>query len=203
MSSFRPRRVRFAAALAGLLSIGLLRGVTFAQRQEPTFRTGTGIIEVEVTVLDTNGVPVPDLTSSEFQVFEDDVLQKIVSFSLNTVDPSPIRYAVGVAKATVEERVNDSRAGNTFVLMLDSGWPERVRLVASEFIDSGVRPGDRVAIIGPGGEVPTTLPFTSDRSEMMAQISRKDERVHPSPTISRSYRLLRDVAARLAVLPGR
>ena len=121
MQQLVPLRVCVAAALAGLLSIGLLRGVTFARRQEPTFRTGTGIIEVEVTVLDTNGVPVPDLTSSEFQIFEDDVLQKIVSFSLNTVDPSPIRYAVGVAKATVEERVNDSRAGNTFVLMLDSG----------------------------------------------------------------------------------
>jgi len=203
MQQLVPVRVRVAAVLAGLLIIGLICGVTFAQSQAPTFRTGTGIIEVEVTVLDTTGVPVPDLTSSEFQVFEDDVLQNIVSFSLNTVAPSPIRQSVGVANATADERVNDSHSGNTFVLLLDSGFPERVRLVASEFIESGVRPGDRVAIINRGGEVPPTLPFTSDRSEMMAQISRKAERVQPAPTISRSYGLLRDVAARLAVLPGR
>jgi VWFA-related protein len=201
-------KVCVAASATGATLIGLVFGIALAQSQPPIFRSGINIVEVEVTVLDTKGLPVTDLTSREFQVFEDDARQTIESFSTRTAPVASNRIG-GATTATTGASASESWAGSNFVLLLDSGMPERVRFVASEFIDSGVRSGDRVAVIDTRalGGVPPTLSFTTDRGEMIAGVNRIADTWAKRSTATMSsdlasFRAVRDVAARLSASPA-
>jgi VWFA-related protein len=201
--------LRQAVPLAAFATVYLVCAATVAHSQEPTFRGGISLIEVEASVVGANGAPVPDLTAADFQIFEDDALQTIDSFAVNTVGAAGAR-GEGATPETTASAESDAAQGNVYVLILDSGMPERVRLVAREFIEFGVHPGDRVAVINvrAGGVVPAVLPLTSERNEMMARINRTVEawaKLSP-PVLSSniiSYRVVRDVATRLSAVPGR
>jgi Ca-activated chloride channel family protein len=54
--------------------------------QEPTFRSGTELVSLFVTVADGNGRLVPDLTIDDFEIFDNDKSQPIVYFE-NVVQP--------------------------------------------------------------------------------------------------------------------
>ena len=59
------------------------------QQPTPTFRTGTDVVRVDVTVLDRKGLPHSTLTADDFEVTEDDVLQPITSFKYVAVTGHP------------------------------------------------------------------------------------------------------------------
>lgn len=73
-----PRLVA-ALAVAGALSAALLA-------QEPTFKSGTEIVSLFVTVADAQGRLVPDLTKDDFEIYDNDKPQPIVYFE-NVVQP--------------------------------------------------------------------------------------------------------------------
>jgi len=52
------------------------------QRPQPTFRAGTNVVRVDVTVLDKSGRPLTDLTRDDFTVAEDGVRQTVDAFRL-------------------------------------------------------------------------------------------------------------------------
>ena len=199
---------RFSALLT-LTAVGWLcaSGVSGQAPPEPTFRGGVNVIEVEATVLDGDGRPVAGLTKGDFRIFEDDIQQAIGSFSITAPPPATGGGKVGPVAAVAE--ADATYAGNTYVLILDSGMPKKVRDVATDFIEFGVRPGDRVAVIAtqPGGFVPPTLPLTTDRTAMLARIARTaDTWATRTPMMTSgltSYRVVRDVATRLSAIPGR
>ena len=66
-------------AVAGALSAALLA-------QEPTFKSGTEIVSLFVTVADAQGRLVPDLTKDDFEIYDNDKPQPIVYFE-NVVQP--------------------------------------------------------------------------------------------------------------------
>jgi Ca-activated chloride channel family protein len=68
-----------ALALGGALSAAL-----FAQ--EPTFKSGTEIVSLFVTVADAQGRLVPDLTKDDFEIYDNDKLQSIAYFE-NVIQP--------------------------------------------------------------------------------------------------------------------
>jgi Ca-activated chloride channel family protein len=68
-----------ALALAGVMSAALLA-------QEPTFKSGTEIVSLFVTVADAQGRLVPDLTKDDFEIYDNDKLQSIVYFE-NVIQP--------------------------------------------------------------------------------------------------------------------
>jgi Ca-activated chloride channel family protein len=77
----RHRLPHLAAALAvaGALSAALLA-------QEPTFKSGTEIVSLFVTVADAQGRLVPDLTKDDFEIYDNDKPQPIIYFE-NVVQP--------------------------------------------------------------------------------------------------------------------
>ena len=79
--SFRYRlpHLTAALALAGALSAALLA-------QVPTFRSGTEIVSLFVTVADAKGRLVPDLTKEDFEIYDNDRPQSIVYFE-NVIQP--------------------------------------------------------------------------------------------------------------------
>ena len=78
----RGTRALVAVALAaGGATAGLV-----AQPQPPTFKTGTQVVSLFVTVADAQKRLVPELTQDEFQVFDNEKAQPIVYFD-NSIRP--------------------------------------------------------------------------------------------------------------------
>jgi VWFA-related protein len=71
------RRQRGAAIIGVLLSLAALLG---AQEQSPTFRGGTDLVTLDVSVIDKDRHPVKGLTTADFTVFEDGKPQPVVAF---------------------------------------------------------------------------------------------------------------------------
>jgi len=75
-----------APRLAAVLGLACAVTVALGAQQEPTFRSGTEIVSLFVTVADTGGRLVPDLTMDDFEVLDNDKVQPLVYFE-NVVQP--------------------------------------------------------------------------------------------------------------------
>jgi VWFA-related protein len=75
---------RYAALVVVTLAVGVL-----AAQEQPTFRTGTNLVRVDVSVVDRSGNPVTTLAAEDFDVREDGRLQTITSFKLIETDGQP------------------------------------------------------------------------------------------------------------------
>lgn len=80
-------RVLTAAALV-VLAVAAVR-----TQQEPTFRSGTSIVPILATVLDTSGRLVPDLERTDFTVTDNGKPQEVVFFQ-NDVQPFTVVVAM-------------------------------------------------------------------------------------------------------------
>ena len=70
--------MRIGAALA--VAIALSMGLAAQQPQGPTFKAGTQVVSLFVTVQDAQKRLVPDLTQQDFEVADNDKPQAITSF---------------------------------------------------------------------------------------------------------------------------
>ena len=73
-----------------------------AQETPPTFRTGTRLVEVSVTVSGKQGVPVKDLTKEDFTVFDKGKRQEIAFFRFEGAkqESNPKPLSPGMFSAT-------------------------------------------------------------------------------------------------------
>lgn len=69
-----------------VFAVLLLMTVTVVTQQQPMFRSGTDIVDLFVTVTDSDGRLVPSLTREDFEVYDNDRLQELVVFE-NSVRP--------------------------------------------------------------------------------------------------------------------
>lgn len=60
-----------------------------AQQRQPTFKSGTNLVRVDVTVTDRSGSPVRDLSVDDFEIMEDGKPQPITSFKLLNATGQP------------------------------------------------------------------------------------------------------------------
>jgi Ca-activated chloride channel homolog len=72
--------------LAAAIVAGALASAAIAAEQAPTFKTGTQVVSLFVTVADAQKRLVPDLTQDDFQVFDNEKLQPITYFD-NSIHP--------------------------------------------------------------------------------------------------------------------
>jgi VWFA-related protein len=117
----------------------------------PRFRTEITFVELDVTVVDREGRPIPDLSAAEFAVIEDDVTQKIEKFSVITLPetPSSGRWWRSVAG---DVRTNTGAAnGRLIALVIDDAHIEPLRTTRTKEIArhavQRLSPNDRMAII--------------------------------------------------------
>jgi Ca-activated chloride channel homolog len=68
------------------LGIAVLAGTLTVPAQEPTFRTGTQVVSLFVTVADADGRLVPDLEKEDFEILDNDKPQPISYFE-NVIQP--------------------------------------------------------------------------------------------------------------------
>lgn len=110
---------------------------------DTTFKVDVKLVNVFVTVTDEHGAPVAGLTKDNFQVFEDDSLQKISVFDKESELPLSIVLDVDTSLST----------RRLLPLELNS---------ARRFAQAILRPVDGLAIYGFNEVVDQVVPFTSD-----------------------------------------
>ena len=139
------------SARALLLGIGFLlafpAGALRAQEQ-PLFRGGTELVDLFVTVTDSDGRLVPDLTREDFTVFDDGEPQEIVLFE-NTVQPITVVVMLDTSISTTNVmRLIMGGAEQFLIRMLPDdrarvgAFNDKIEIVPAEFI------GDRDLLIG-------------------------------------------------------
>ncbi len=87
-----PRHALIACVwIAGLLTVSIYGQQAGEQEQQrpPTFRTGTNLVRVDVSVMDRDGKPVRSLTADDFELRENGQLQAITSFKLVDANGQP------------------------------------------------------------------------------------------------------------------
>jgi VWFA-related protein len=174
-----PRHAVIACVwIAGLLTVttyGQQAGEQEPQRP-PTFRTGTNLVRVDVSVMDRDGKPVRTLTPDDFELRENGELQSITSFKLvdATGQPTddlslPIRSPQHAATEAARDDVR------VFVIFWDEyhidqfGSAVRAREQLSNFVLQAFGPTDLVALMDPLTPV-SALRFTRDRRSLADQV---------------------------------
>jgi VWFA-related protein len=90
-----------AGLLGGVIAGGVAGGLTIslagAQKPDdrPLFRTSTTAAVVDVIVRDRSGRPVQGLTEEDFEILEDGIQQRIISFESHTPHPHIAREKAG------------------------------------------------------------------------------------------------------------
>jgi Ca-activated chloride channel family protein len=141
-----PTRAAALAALCGLL-------VPLQARQQPTFRAGTQIVPLYVTVTDAQRRLVPDLTQDAFEVFDNDRPQPIVLFE-NQVQPITVVVML------------DTSASMTLTLDL-------LKAAAAQFVIR-LLPADKGRVGAFNDKVEFATDFTDDRDELAASLKELD-----------------------------
>ena len=141
-----------------------------AAQEQPPFRSGVDVAEIDVSVVDARGHPVTDLDPSEFTVYIDGEPRRVVEARLLSpglaargARPSP---SVGRdALYTSNASAAGAGGGRRVVIVVDrrsltTGEGRHAFRAAADFIDR-LHPLDRVALY-PVWSLPARISFTSD-----------------------------------------
>jgi VWFA-related protein len=159
----RPTTV-LTCALATAAALGAQAPTT----QAPTFRSAVDLVDVDVSVLDRNRLPVLGLEASDFTVIEDGTVQPIVAFSavrLPSREMPPARWMAEVASDVLTNTF--PREGRLVALLIDRSVAPEHSPVARSFAEAAIdelRPGDLAAIAFAASGVPQN--FTADRARL-------------------------------------
>jgi Ca-activated chloride channel family protein len=146
-SRLAPSRAAALGVAAGLC--GLLVPLAAQRPQEPTFRTGTEIVSLFVTVTDGRQRLVPDLVRDDFTVFDDGRPQPIVFFE-NEVQPITVVVML------------DTSASMTGAISL-------LRDAAEQFLIR-MLPDDRGKVGAFNDKIEVTAGFTGDRDDLVGAL---------------------------------
>jgi VWFA-related protein len=143
---------------------------------QPTFRAGVDLVEVDVSVLDSDRKPVRGLTAADFTVFEDGKARPVSAFTAVDVPPSIQPAAAATWTRDVISDVTTNALpdeGRLLVILMDRTIPDGYPTIAARDIArNAVRemgPNDVAAIVYSGGNgVPQN--FTNDRARLVAAI---------------------------------
>jgi VWFA-related protein len=149
----------------------------------PSFPSQVELVTVDLVVTDKKGVPIPDLKATDFTVSEDGDPQTIASFESVQLPAAPSATPKAPPRVSTNTEP-EARTGRTFVILFDTihlapPQAQRAKIAVAEFLKNGVREGDRVTLIGTGGEVWWSTRMEAGRDALMAMLKRLDGRYIP------------------------
>ena len=122
-------------------------------QQRPTFRSGIDLIEVDVSVIDGDRVPITDLQPTDFLVTVDGEPRRVLQahFDLLAQPERDADRAAPAAEDIFYTSNADAERGRLVVIAVDEegilfGEGRHVMKAAGEFV-GGLGPGDRVALV--------------------------------------------------------
>ncbi|HEY7411528.1 MAG TPA: VWA domain-containing protein [Vicinamibacteria bacterium] len=154
-----------------------------AEGPTPTFPSEVDLVTVDVVVTDKKGVPITGLPREAFSLFEDGNPQAVSSFEAVTVPPAAA--TVTPTKPRVSTNMApEARTGRTFAIVFDDihlmpHQAHRAKAAVGEFLKSGVREGDRVALVATGGGAWWSTRMEAGRDELITLLKRLDGRHIP------------------------
>jgi VWFA-related protein len=186
-------RCAYVAALFALLTSG--------GAQQPTFRSGAQMVEVDVRVFDKNGRFLADLTRDDFEVFENGVVQQLQTLFLvggpgaeAGLKPRPAES--GTAAATpgatgAATAASPESARQTWIFFFDFGHLtpgtgfNRARTAVQDFVQKQFREGDLAGVIA--GDKMVNNRLSSVREELVGAV----KQVKPSGDARNRFILVR------------
>ena len=154
--------MRFGALPAALSGVAALSMVVLAQQpsaqpppptQQPTFKSGTQVVSLFVTVADAQKRLVPGLTQEDFEVYDNDKQQPIVYFD-NSVRPINVVVMLDTSGSMTLTIDLLKRAAEQFVIRL--------------------LPEDKGRVGAFNDKVQISSRFTSDRDELVSSVKDVD-----------------------------
>jgi VWFA-related protein len=143
--------------------------------QPPRFKSEVEVVELDVSVIDSNRRPLHGLTVADFTVLEDGQPQAIVQFTpveIADPPPSPTKWLRDVAPDVKDNSIADRRV---FVILLDDAMqpadPQMTRAtktIARSLVNR-LGPSDLAAVVFTANNS-HTQDFTSDRQRLNAAI---------------------------------
>jgi len=190
-------------------SVGLCQTTVFAQsREQPSFRTESDVVLVDLVVTDREGLFVSDLKPEEIELYEDGKRQ-VTSFlqlrgrkSRQPAADQEIAPAVSEAKGTIKtvSPRGDSRY-YIFLLDLDTIAHQDLRQVRKSirgFLQAGLTPDDRVMIASLSRGLHVRQNFTSSVPSLMRAL----EKLPVNPSGSSSFtRFIADMEELFSSVP--
>jgi VWFA-related protein len=183
--SVRASLLRAAAGSAPVVVAAIAFGLCqlAAQApQQPTFRTGTDVIRLDVTVLDKDRHPIRGLTASDFTVTESGKVQRIVAVSevnAEDADPMPSAWMRFASEHVAANDLADQAGDGRLVALLIDDWnlpwdsaeiARGVRDAAHDIIDQ-LGPSDLAAVVFVQ-DAGNTQDFTTDPDRLHAAIDK-------------------------------
>ena len=147
----------------------------------PDFRTRVDLITNDIVVRDSKGNFVPDLKPEEIQVYEDGVLQELVSMTVvtggrvyNPMAPAPAAAPEGIILP--KRRAVSDVSGRIFLFFVDDqhlqfGNTSRVRQLFQKISKELVHDGDLFGIVS-SGPSSIQVDMTYDRSQLDQAINK-------------------------------
>ena len=201
-------RNALAFVLLAVVGRGFSPGTSAQSQQPPTFKSGVQLIEVDVRVFKADGRFVTDLTKEDFEVFEQDVSQRIDAMFLVNGNTGTAPVGPTFRSGVPESAPSSGPANNqTWVFFFDlnhltpGGGFDRARKAVEEFIASRFRDGDVAGIVA--GDKMVNNRLTSVRQELLDAVKqvkpRNDSRTRMVELLMEWPRLLnQDEAIRIA-----
>jgi Ca-activated chloride channel homolog len=146
--------VKVLAAFAAVVVLGALASAQDGQAlppqaRTPTFRSGSALVALNVTVQDRGAHFVRDLQPADFVVYEDGVKQDVLFFESTRV---PLDLIVLVdTSSSMRDKLDD------------------VHAAASGFLQT-LRPEDRGAVVSFASKVSVLEPLTSDQARLQSAL---------------------------------
>lgn len=153
-----------------------IAAAAIALQPPPTFKAGVELVRMDVRVTDAQGRPVRDLRQSEIEVVENGDVRPVVFFQ-HIEEPTDSYEAVARRTVAGEVSTNQGAArGHLYVLVFDQqhitpGNEPRARQAAARFLETRIRPGDRVALYAVPGPGPQ-IGFTADARRVARELAR-------------------------------
>jgi VWFA-related protein len=168
--------------VAAAVAVGDARQQT-PQRASGTLNEGVRAVLVDVVVRDKHGLPVRDLSESDFEVSEDGVPQKIGSFTPvfdGTPAPAtPALAAPAAAGAAVGAPAPVKAAPSVTALVFDRLNPEARRLAlqaAQNYLGNQEETSSYIGIFGVDLSLTSYAPFTRKASVLRQALARMSSR---------------------------
>jgi VWFA-related protein len=124
------------------------------QQQQPTFRAGTTIVPLNVTVLDKNGKPITDLKAEDFTILESDIPQKLSVFATQSLVPEPLDPELPASPLRTSQPAGDNALApqhrRVFLLVLGYGRlqePTKAVDATLTFLRERLLPQDLVSVL--------------------------------------------------------
>ncbi len=141
-----------------------------------TFKVRVNLVLVRVVVRDKTGKVIPNLKKEDFQLEDNNKLQTISTFSVDTPASEDSTVKIGTAEATPEEApVKVPQLPRRFVMLffddlhLSMSDAMLSKQAATKLLDA-IQPGDRFAIFTTSGQVQED--FTGDKAKLSESIQR-------------------------------